>query len=156
MSDAVLFGIRRGGQARYRLRFPGLDDGYYVELRPPGLEERRRLQSAGLIFRSGSEDVRVNAWEAILERLFVQVTDYVLPEYDEEGNITGEKRYNPQNSGRNEHNEQTYRLLSDAALDVLVGAAMEIAGETEVSVELYERLKGEHGPLLSPMPGQGQ
>ena len=151
MSDAALFGIRQGGQARYRLRFPGLDDKYYVELRPPTVEEKRRLQSAGLIFRPNTEDIRVNAWEAILERLFIQVTDYLLPEYDEGGEIVGEKRYNPQNGGRNEHNRLTYAMLSDAALDVIVGAAMEIAGETETSVELYERLKAEHGPLVKPM-----
>ncbi|MGE4406388.1 hypothetical protein [Pseudomonas sp.] len=154
MSEAALFGIRQGGQARYRLRFPGLDDKYYVELRPPTLEEKRRLQSAGLIFRQGTEDVRLNAWEAVLERLLVQVTDYVLPEYDESGQIVGEKRYSPQNGGRNDHNRLTYAALSDAALEVILGAALEIAGETDASVELYERLKAEHGPLLERMPPQ--
>ena len=156
MTEPALFGIRHGGQARYRLRFPGLDPKYFVELRPPTLEEKRRLQSAGLIFRPGSDEVRVDAWEAILERLFVQVTDYLLPELDESGNITGERRYNPQNGGRNEHNRQTYASLSDAALDLIVGAAMEIAGESEAGTELYERLKAEHGPLLEPTPGQDQ
>ena len=151
---AAMFGVRHGRRADWRLNFPGLDGRYYVKLVPPAIDDRARLTGTGMVFdRNRPSEVRVDAWAPILERLHAQVTDFCLPQYDEETDEQmTDARYSPAGRGRNDKNEKAYRGFNEATLDVVIGACLEVSGEdpSEAGLALYVQLRKEHGPLLRP------